>query len=124
MAFLNYIGDLKLRCNQFITMGDFNLYTNNTEDADVTPFLDLLDALGLSQLIDVPTHRCSNTLDLVIVNNIGCPQIINIKQGPYLLGHCVLEFVVEINKSKVIYHKVKLRNFKAVDTTKMVQDIK
>ena len=57
MDFLNYIGDLKLRCNQFIIMGDFNLRINNAEDADATQLLNLLDALGLSQLIDVPMYR-------------------------------------------------------------------
>ena len=64
MDFLNYIGDLKLRCNQFIIMGDFNLHINNAEDADATQFLYLLDALGHSQLIDVPTHRSSNIFRL------------------------------------------------------------
>ena len=117
-SFFNYIGDLKLRWNQFIIMGDFNLHINNAEDADATQFLDLLDALRLSQLIDVPTHRCGNTLDLVIVNSIDSPHIVTIKQGPYLLDHCVIEFVIEINRPKVSYHKVKFRNFKAVDTTK------
>ena len=63
---------------------------NNVEDTDATQFLDLLDALGLSQLIDVPTHRCGNTLDLVIVNSIDSPEIVNIKQGPYLLDHFVI----------------------------------
>ena len=57
-------------------------------------FLDLLDASGLSQLIDVLTHRCSNNLDLVIVNSIDGSQIVNIKQGPYLLDHCVIKFMV------------------------------
>ena len=74
-------------------------------------------------MIDVPTHRCSNTLDLVIVNTIESPWIVNTKQGPYLSDHCVIEFVVEINKPRVNYHKVKFRNFKATDTTKMVQDM-
>ena len=99
-------------------MEDFNLHINNAEDADATQFLDLLDALGLSQLIDVPKHRCSNILDLVIVNSIDSPQIVNIKQGPYLSDHGVIKFVVEINKPKVNYHKVKFRKFKAVDTTR------
>ena len=57
------------------------------------------------------------------MNSIDSPQKINIKPGPYLLDHCVIEFVVEINKPKVNYHEVKFRNFKAVDTTKMVQDM-
>ena len=57
------------------------------------------------------------------MNSIDGPQIVNIKQGPYLSNHCVIEFMVEINKPKVNYHKMKFRNFKAVDTTKMVQDM-
>ena len=123
MDFLKYIGDLKLRCNQFIIMGDFNLYINNAEDADAAYFLDLCDTLGVRQLIDTPTHRCTKILDLVIVNNIDSPWIVNIKQGPYLLDHCVIKFMVEIDKPKVNNHKVKFRNFKAADTTKMVQDM-
>ena len=44
MDFLNYTGDWKLRCNQFMIMGDFNLHINKAGDADATQFLDLLDA--------------------------------------------------------------------------------
>ena len=86
-------------------------------------FLGLLDALRLSQLIDVPTHKCSNILDLVTVNSIDSPWIVNIKQGLYLSDHFVIKFIIEIYKHKVNYHKVKFRNFKAMDTTKMVQDM-
>ena len=86
-------------------MGDFNIHINNAEDADASQFLDLLDTLGLRQLIDVPTHRCCNILDFIIVYSTDGPWIINIKQGPYLSEHCVIEFVVEINKPKVKYLK-------------------
>ena len=103
--------------------GDFNLHINNAEDADATKFLDLLDALGLSQLTDVPTQRCGNILALVTVNSIDGPQIVNMKQGLYLSDHCVIKCVVERNKPKFNYHKVKFRNFKAIDTTKKVQDM-
>ena len=112
--FLSNIGQLNLECNQFITVGDFSLNIKNAQYADATQFLDLLDALELSQLIDVPRHRYSNILDLVIVN---------IMQGPYFSDHCVNKFLGEINKPKVNYHKVKFRNFKVMDTTKMVQDM-
>ena len=95
-------------------MGDFNLHINNAEDADATQFLDLFDALGLSKLIDVPTQRYGNTLYLVIMISIDGPWILNIRQGPYLSDHCVIESVVEINKPKVNYHMVQFRNFKPV----------
>ena len=98
MDFLNFIGDLKLRHNQFIIMGTFNFHINNAKDTDATQFLDMFDALGLSQLIDVPTHRGGNILDLVIVNSTDGPWIANIKQGPYLSDHCVIKFMVEINR--------------------------
>ena len=104
-------------------MGDFNLHINNAEDADATQYLNLFDALGPSQLTDVPTHGCCNILALVIVNSIDDPQMVNIKQGSYLSDHCAIKFMVEINKPRVHYHNVKFRNFKAVDTTKMVQDM-
>ena len=49
--------------------------------------------------------------------------MVNIKQGPYLSDHCVIKFMVKIYKPKVNNHKVKFGNFKARDTTKMVQDM-
>ena len=67
-------------------MGDFSLYINNAEDANAAQFLDLLNALGLRQVIDASTYRCGSILGLAMVYSIDSPQVVNVKQAPISFG--------------------------------------
>jgi hypothetical protein len=46
--------------------GDFNIHVNDNNQ-QTSQFHSLLDAYGLNQLVDFPTHSCQNTFDLIIV---------------------------------------------------------
>jgi exonuclease III len=51
-----------------VLVGDFNIHVNKSEDPETKALIELLDNAGLKQLIDFPTHRSLNTLDLIITN--------------------------------------------------------
>ena len=52
--------------SNIILMGDFNIHVGDEDDADVMTFMDTIEALGLEQWVDEPTHRSGNILDLVV----------------------------------------------------------
>ena len=51
---------------ELILLGDFNIAVNKPSDAEPATFLDVLDSFNLINRVDKPTHRLSNTLDLII----------------------------------------------------------
>ena len=48
-----------------VLLGNFNIHTQDTENPDSIIYNDMMEALGLQQHIDKPTHRLGNTLDLI-----------------------------------------------------------
>jgi len=46
--------------------GDFNVHVQNIHDADARRLIDLLLSFDMVQHVRGPTHRCGNTIDLVI----------------------------------------------------------
>ena len=51
---------------ELILLGDFNITVNKPSDAEPVTILDILDSFNLINNLDKPTHRVSNTLDLII----------------------------------------------------------
>ena len=51
---------------ELLLPGDFNIAINKPLDAEPVTFLDILDGFSLVNKVEKPTHRLSNTLDLVI----------------------------------------------------------
>ena len=52
-----------------ILVGDFNLWIDDESNKDAERVVTLMNAYGLSQLIDRPTHRGGHTLDHVYANS-------------------------------------------------------
>ena len=64
-TFLEYI---KLNFKHFIICGDFNVHVNKTRDHETIKFIDMLNTFSLSQYVKSSTHKCGNTLDLIITD--------------------------------------------------------
>ena len=64
-------------------MGNFHLHVNNKEGNDVQQFLDMLEALGLHQLVEFATYKHGNILDHVIVESASDVKMSNLKKGAY-----------------------------------------
>jgi hypothetical protein len=54
------------RC-EIVICGDFNIHVNDAADQHVCRFTEILESFDLVQVVNEPTHREGNTLDLVIV---------------------------------------------------------
>ena len=64
--FTPWIIDMITNHSNIILKGDFNTHVSNEDVAEVTTFLDTIEALGLEQWVDETTHRGDNILDLVV----------------------------------------------------------
>ena len=65
--FTPWIVDMITNHSNIILMGDFNIHISNEDDAEAMTFLDTIEALGLEQWVDKPTHRNDSILDLVVL---------------------------------------------------------
>ena len=51
---------------ELVLPGDFNIAINKPFNAEPATFFDILDSFNLVNKVDKPTHRLSNTLNLII----------------------------------------------------------
>jgi hypothetical protein len=64
--FSSFLTSVTTTPHEFLITGDFNVHVNDPSNPSALQFLDLLTSNGLRQQVSFPTHRCNNTLDLVI----------------------------------------------------------
>jgi len=50
----------------FVVGGDFNIHAQDADDTDARRLANLLASFGMAPHVHVSTHRCGNTLDLVV----------------------------------------------------------
>ena len=55
--------DMITNHSNIVLMGDFNIQVGDEDDAEAMTFLDTIEALGLEQWVDKPTHRSYSILD-------------------------------------------------------------
>ena len=66
--FYNLIENLSLTLKNLVVIGDFNIHVNETFNPVIAKFNDILASFNFDQLVEGPTHKLGNTLDLVITN--------------------------------------------------------
>ena len=120
---LDFMGELQLSNKNIVILGDFNLQVNDKSDTDAQQFIDMVEALEMKQLIDFPTYKQGNTLDLIITELAAEVQIKNVYCGPYVSDHCIITCICNIPKTKMITKQIKYRDFNKVNMTEMIEDI-
>ena len=79
---LNCLSEILPEYSNIIIMGDFHY--NNLEDSLIYILDDSLHALGLDQLVEEPTHKDGNILDLVIAKSWNSLRNYTVKVGEFL----------------------------------------
>ena len=67
--FYNFIDGIFIHFKNLVILGDFNLHINETFNASIIKFCDILASFGLSQLVEHPTHEQGNIIDLIVTNS-------------------------------------------------------
>ena len=59
--------------SDLVLLGDFNFHYDDCADTQVSRLKTMLSDHGLTQLVDVPTHRCGHTLDWAVArSDVSC----------------------------------------------------
>ena len=94
-----------------ILLGDFNIYAQDTETPDSIIYNDMMEALGLKQHMDKPTHRLGNTLDLINMESLDRVRVIHSFIGNFISDHRIVGIKVEIKKLEK-HQSTKHRNYR------------
>ncbi|XP_061766120.1 uncharacterized protein LOC133558938 [Nerophis ophidion] len=73
--FSEFVADLVTHADNIIIMGDFNVHMNTPSDPPCIALQTVIDSCGLTQIINEPTHRNGNTIDLVLVRGITVSKV-------------------------------------------------
>ena len=90
--FSEFLSDLVLKTSKVIVVGDFNIHIDKKDDSLSTAFSTLIDSIGFSQAINVPTHSFGHTLDLVLTHGIDPESVAVFHPNPLLSDHYLITF--------------------------------
>ncbi len=95
--FADFLSDLLVNVDKELTVGDFNIHVDNTNDALGFAFTDLINSFGVKQNVTGPTHRFNHTLDLIILHGIDLTDIDIVPQSDDVTDHFLVSCMLHIN---------------------------
>ena len=101
-----------------IILGDFNLH--NPNDTDPFIFMDMIQALGLSQIVTGSTHKQGNTLDLILIEAFGDLSTSNCILGNFISDHRIVHTSLNIPKNQTKREKIKVRSVKKISPADLI----
>ena len=103
-----------------VLLGDFNIPIQDLNKPDSLAFIDTMEALGLVQHIDKPTHQLGNTLDHIYTESLDTLGVSHTFISTYISDHRLVG--IELNTKKHLdqldnqprrpFNKLKLEDFK------------
>ena len=81
-----------------VILGDFNVAVQDLNNPDSLAFYDTMEALGLVQHIDKPTHQLGKTLDHIYTESLDQLEVQHTFIGSYISDHRLVG--IEINSKK------------------------
>ena len=82
-----------------VILGDFNVAVQDLNNPDSLAFKDTMEALGLVQHIDQPTHQLGNTLDHIYTESIDTLGISHAFTSNYISDHRMVGIELNIKNS-------------------------
>ena len=107
-----------------VIAGDFNLHINNPNDDYAANFKDAMVVLGFRQHIPFPTHKSSNTLDLIFMEENISIKLRTCRKGNIISDDCLLTYTTTLTNPDITCNLVNYRNLKNIDPELMSADIK
>ena len=121
--FIQVIGDIRTNHETLIIAGDLNIHMDNSDNYGANQFIDNLEALGLKNYVNFPTHISGHSLDLIICDCISNLRPIFIKPTVYLSDHCIVETLFNITHDKLPIREITYRKIKSVDPSLLVSEM-
>lgn len=99
-----------------ILLGDFNIHIDNPANTFANDFKSLLDCLGITQHVNLPTHNKGHILDLICCTDIT-PTNLDVTDFPISDHKAVLfDIHTQLHKAKEQW-TISFRNIKHINTT-------
>ena len=102
--------DILPAAGNLIILGDMNIHVNKPEDVIPHDYLQMIEALDLSQLVTFSAPKSGNTLNHVITKIHQSCQILNLTKGDQLLDHNCVWFMFIRNLIKMMQNNRILKN--------------
>ena len=106
-----------------IITGVFNIHVNDTVDQEAMSFMELMEAVGLTQYVKFPTHKLGNTLDLVFAESTGCMNGINVVCGEFISDHCFTIWTTSKPRSDLLSKTITIKKLRDIDAASFSADI-
>ena len=107
-------------CNRLFVLGDINFHFDS--DVSVADLKNQLHNLSLQQLVNVPTHRRSHTLDWLITNRVVDVEELCVVDK-LISDHFGISFVLHFRKPGKTTKEASSRNVRALNTDNFKTDV-
>lgn len=104
-SIIDFMGDFMMLVEDSVSqshptmfIGDFNIRMDQLDDPDTIIFLDMMEALGFSNLVDFTTHRRGHMIDLIVCDETTEGMISDIRGGDFLSDHRFIDFRVLLDR--------------------------
>ena len=93
--FLSFCGSISVEYKNIITLGDVNMHVKDNDDEDGLQISDMIEALGLTQWMNFPTHNKGSTLDLhvILTGTVSDFSIISVNQEKFFIGTLYSDYI-------------------------------
>ena len=118
--FLDLLSNTLSIHNNVMVLGDLNFHWNDNKDSRVQMLKDGIYSLGLEQLVNAPTHRCGNILDVAIVESSEISKFsYDCSVGEYLSDHKYVMLKAKTIKQGVTFKEKNICNLKIIQDDKL-----
>ena len=108
---------------KLLLVGDFNFHIDDPFSADANKFLALIDAFGLVQFVNGPTHSHGHTLDLVF-SRASDNLVLNCEVGEKISDHFAVYSLIRAHRPRRPAKTVRYRAIKSIDVELFATDLK
>ena len=112
------------KCHDLIILGDFNMYINDTTNAENLIINDTMEALRLLQHVKTPTHRQVNILDLIYTEDNSQLKYRNCQTHGFISDHAVVMIDMYLHKEKPKPTTKKICNNEKITKKALIQNFK
>ena len=106
-----------------IYIGDFNLHISE-EETDPIIFSDSIEAMGLYQHVNFPTHKSGNILDLVLSDIQQSTSVITTSPGPYVSDHRAVISTLNTKRLNPSFTYKEVRRIKEITQDQLIAEFK
>lgn len=99
--------------------GDFNIHVQDRDDPDARRLADLLASFDLVQHVRGPTHRCGNTLDLIITPATCQLDDVTVDPAGMLSDHSLVIGRLPVAVEPALIFEQQVRAWRRVDRAKL-----